>query len=260
MKSEDPLFTVTTVCGDVGSEEGTAKMNRGRARFSEKLHSSPKNSFPENAVNPSELYCKGTSRSLTGLMREAAFFSCFALGLMGSSLACSSVIQHPEDVEQIPSEESKNTVVAQFLTQAKYWSEKGDSVRAEQYYVAAWQAGHPFGEVLPHLLNTCMEGGRLRNALIYIETAQHEAPENAWLKMLSAVLLWSLGDSAQAFQRALEVSAAENAPAEIFYWKGVMFEEYLLDRDAARESFKEYLHRDAQGRWSKQAQAHLARH
>lgn len=259
LKREKPLFTVETVRAELCSEEGKTEMSRVRAGFSERLHSSSKSSFPENAVNPSELHCKGTSRSLIGLMWKAALFSCFALGLMGPSLACSSVIQHPEDVEQIASEESRNTVVAQFLTQARYWSEKGDSVRAEQYYVAAWQAGHPFGEVLPHLLNTCMEGGRLRNALIYIETAQHEEPENAWLKMLSAVLLWSLGDSAQAFQRALEVSAAENAPAEIFYWKGVMFEEYLSDRDAARESFEEYLQRDAQGQWSKQAQAYLAR-
>lgn len=252
-------LTAETSCINLRAEDGEIEESKVRAWFSWKTPLSPRSCSSENPITSSRCYFKGICRSLAGVMRGGAF-SCFALGLMGSSLACSSIVQYPEDVEQISSEESRDAVAIQFLTQAKYWSEKGDSVRAEQYYVAAWQAGYPFREVLPQLLSTCMEGGRLRNALVYIETAQYEEPENAWLKMLSAILLWSLGDSAQAFQKALEVSAAKDAPAEIFYWKGVMFDEYLSDRHAARESFEEYLQREAGGRWSKQAQAYLDRY
>lgn len=94
---------------------------------------------------------------------------------------------------------------------------RGDSVRAEQYLVAALEHGYPEERGLPWLLRVCIEGSRLRSAVRHASLHLERHPDELELEPLVATLLVALGERERArsrLERALErASAKANAPA-----------------------------------------------
>jgi hypothetical protein len=66
-------------------------------------------------------------------------------------------------------------------------------LRAEQYYLAAVDAGVPDADVFPLLVETCIESGRFRSALSHVEARLLEQPDSPALLKLSSALRQTLG-------------------------------------------------------------------
>lgn len=99
------------------------------------------------------------------------------------------------------------------LRRGRAFARAGDTVRAEQYLVAASTRGAPDRVVLPLLLDTCIRGQRFRAALAHAERFLARRPDDRALRQLSGVLYLAVGapDQARAaFERV--VAAAPDDP------------------------------------------------
>jgi predicted Zn-dependent protease len=121
------------------------------------------------------------------------------------------------------------------LRRGRAFARSGDTVRAEQYLVAASRRGAPDRKVLPLLLDTCIRGQRFRAALAHAERFLVRRPDDVRLRQLSGVLYLAVGapDRARAaFERV--VAAAPDDP-EPRYLLALAHQELGQPRRAAPE-------------------------
>lgn len=102
----------------------------------------------------------------------------------------------------------------QLLEAAEGLAQAGHSARAEQYYLAAVDAGVPWERVFPDLVELCISSGRLRSALHYVCQARKLQPEAPELLRLEASLHWALGHERLALQAAEALSQLTPLSAE----------------------------------------------
>jgi thioredoxin-like negative regulator of GroEL len=79
------------------------------------------------------------------------------------------------------------------LEKGRLFAERGQSLRAEQYFLAAREAGAAPGEVLVLLVDTCIKSGRYRSALSHVEARLLDAPFDQALRELAIALRRTLG-------------------------------------------------------------------
>lgn len=109
--------------------------------------------------------------------------------------------------------------VEALLARGESYRTRGDTQRAESYFVAAWRGGAPQERVLPRLLELCVATGQLRAGLEYVERALRERPGEPRLRVLRVILLWALGDGERARFLASEWGEGLELPAELsFLW------------------------------------------
>jgi Flp pilus assembly protein TadD len=136
-------------------------------------------------------------------------------------------------------------------------AQRGDSLRAEQYYLAAQRAGYPESKVLPSLLEVCVSSGRLRSALGYAEPYLRRHPEDFRLRHLVASIHLGLGDSARAFRELQRVLSESPSHAASHYLLAVLASEAFADTAAARHHFQAYLKLEPHGDHAAEATAWL---
>lgn len=131
--------------------------------------------------------------------------------------------------------------------------EAGDSIRAEQYFSAAIEQGHPEVIVMPALLRVCVESSRLGDALDYAEPYLARNPEEWPLRVLVASIYMALGQSDAAL-RHLEI-ILELAPEQPsgHYLMAVLARDSLHDVALSREHFVRYLELDPDGEHASEA-------
>src|SRR5690606_32430108 len=115
------------------------------------------------------------------------------------------------------------------LSQGRFFAARGESVRAEQYFLAAVQEGVPRSEVFPELLQSCVESGRLRSALHHVEEEIRMRSEEPSLLQLAASLSWALDHKRAAFgfvSRLEQVAASR--PASLLFL-AEFYEERAVD-------------------------------
>lgn len=144
------------------------------------------------------------------------------------------------------------------LANAALHERTGDTARAEQYLLAAWDRGAPLERVLPRLLEVCFEAGRLQNALFHLERARRQDPEDAGLAHLHAELLFALGRKYESLEVASQVTELEGAPADAYFLLGRLLLDLLGDRAAADVAFESYLRLAPTGRHRAWARSLLA--
>ena len=94
------------------------------------------------------------------------------------------------DVSIIASERKPDTLLARGLA----FAEVGDLTRAEQYLVAALDAGTPADLVLPKLLVICIASSHYRAGIEYAAPELQRNPDNASLRFVVAELEALTGD------------------------------------------------------------------
>lgn len=122
---------------------------------------------------------------------------CF-LGLL--LIACGSAGCSTNRGEVTPPPHVTVSPGAQLFSQAKFFDARGESVRAEQYFLAAVREGIPRSEVFPLLLQSCIESGRLRSALNHVEEELRYGAGEPGLLQLGASLSWALDQPKVAFR------------------------------------------------------------
>lgn len=138
------------------------------------------------------------------------------------------------------------------LERGKAFAAAGDTVRAEQYLVAASGRGAPDREVVPVLLATCIRGQRYRAALGHAERFLARKPRDRRLLHLSAVLYLATGapDQARATLERL-VRVSPDAPEPRFLLAQAHTE--LGQPRQAAPQLKKYLALDPSGPRAREA-------
>ncbi|MCB9598988.1 MAG: tetratricopeptide repeat protein [Sandaracinus sp.] len=136
-------------------------------------------------------------------------------------------------------------------------AQQGDTVRAEQYVVAAIERGYPVGDALPLLIEVCVASNRLSSALSHAEPFLREHPGQWPLRHVVGTLYLGLGrvdDAQREFERV--VSEAPDAAMPHFHL-GMLLYETRGDRDAARPHLERYLELAPEGRHVAEARSVL---
>jgi predicted Zn-dependent protease len=146
---------------------------------------------------------------------------------------------------------------ASLFARAMERSRHGDSVRAEQYLVAALSRGYPEDVAVPALTRICIAGLRLRAALSYAEPYSVRHPRDVALTQLVAAVHWALGEPerARGILDGLVTSRPEYAPAR--YFLGILLRDALADPEAASAQLAAYLGRAPDGEHAAEARAWL---
>jgi predicted Zn-dependent protease len=84
------------------------------------------------------------------------------------------------------------------LKRGRAYAAAGDTIRAEQYLVAASRRGAGDHLVAPVLIGTCIRGQRYRAALAHTERFVRRHPRDIQLRQLSAVLYMATGSPHRA--------------------------------------------------------------
>jgi tetratricopeptide (TPR) repeat protein len=163
------------------------------------------------------------------LGRILLLFWAFA-GLVGCSSSRGEVPNYPSDLRD----------PAALLKVAATFAARGESNRAEQYYVAALQAGAEPAEVYPSLVDACIQAGRLGSALQHAERHLRDAPDDLRLLRLSASLSEALGhvDAAREYAEQIARQSERGIEEELFL--GAFFQRQQLEQ-RAQVHLKRYL-------------------
>jgi tetratricopeptide (TPR) repeat protein len=137
---------------------------------------------------------------------------------------------------------------------------RGDTLRAEQYFLAAQRAGQPAAEVLPRLLEVCVSSDRLRSALGYAEPYLRAHPEDFRLRHLVGSIHFGLGDAARAYRELQAVLSDAPSYAPSHYLLAVIADESFADLEDARRHFQGYLALEPHGPHAAEASSWLRDH
>lgn len=127
------------------------------------------------------------------------------------------------------------------LREGKALAAVGDSVRAEQYLAAALAGGGSDREIVPLLVQVCVDDGRLRSAIEYAEPYVRRHPDDVHARYLLGTLFNGIGafDRARAEYEAV-IAAKPDVPDP--HWAlALLFRDDLKDEAQATVQFREYL-------------------
>lgn len=191
-----------------------------------------------------------TSRALS--LRGRHFGVLLVLALAGAA-GCASSASGP------PPNDALDTVeAAQLFHFGNQLAASGDSIRAEQYLAAAMTRGYPEAEVIPRLMEVCVQASRLSAALSYAEPYL-DRHEDEWpLRMLVATLQMSLQQASTAhtnLERVIEQVPDEPEP---HYLMGVLLRDWGPEVAASAEGtsnahFTRYIELAPDGRHVREA-------
>jgi tetratricopeptide (TPR) repeat protein len=147
---------------------------------------------------------------------------------------------------------------AQLFQYGNALATQGDSIRAEQYLAAAMERGYPEAEVMPRLLEVCIQASRLSAALGYAEPYLERHQEEWPLRLLIASIQMSLnqhGSARSNLERVLEMVPDEPEP---HYLMGVLLRDRYADPEASNVEFVRYLELSPGGNHAGEARLSIA--
>lgn len=142
-----------------------------------------------------------------------------------------------------------------FLAQGHVALKRGDSIRAEQYFVLALENNVPAEKVIGPLLRSCLSSARLRAALNYAEPYLRDHPDADSLRYLVATIQLSLGQRQAATRGAKTLLYRNPDFADGHYLLGVLSGSNGED---ARRHFESYLALAPHGSHSGEIENYLA--
>lgn len=165
------------------------------------------------------------------------FSSFLIIGLLAGVGGCARSVT-PTTVAQapLPAKDSAEGLVRQ----GEDAERRGDSVRAEQYWSLALNAGASPQKVLPALLRVCVAGSRLRAAANYAEPYLRNHPEAKELRYLVATLHVSLGQERAARLHLEKLLKEDVTFSDAHYLLGIL-DQASEDPESALLHFRQYL-------------------
>ncbi|HEX7478393.1 MAG TPA: tetratricopeptide repeat protein [Polyangiales bacterium] len=183
---------------------------------------------------------------------KSALAACVALALFGCTAARPA---HPTARPTVPA-----TLAERYLQTGDAYLQRGDLLRAEQYFASAVQAGYPQIRALPRLLRACLAAGRVRAALGYAQSYLLDAPMDPAARYLVASLHVALGQPIEAHAELLQVVEERPDYAPAHYLLAALSREDLPDPRTARSELATYLQLAPSGPHAAEARAWLEAH
>lgn len=180
---------------------------------------------------PTELH----TGAIYQLRRSSPIVVCLLLLVLIVSSACSPTRA------AVSSENRREEDAQRLVVRGQRLAASGQSVRAEQYFLASIEAGAPEEVVLPELIDTCVVSGRLRSALDYVERASKLEPEDVRLQRLLATIYLSLGQVDLAAQVVEQLARQSEPSPETLLFLAESYDRYLSQRGRAVEFYGRYL-------------------
>jgi tetratricopeptide (TPR) repeat protein len=195
----------------------------------------------------------GGRQSLRDRWARRVGVPCLLLVAVGcSSLPPASPPASPEMIEQ-----QRADIARSLVETGRAVAAQGDSLRAEQYFRAALDAGAPAGDVLPLLIAVCVKGQRYRAAVADTEEFLRQHPNASRLRFVLASLLTGLGDFPAAVDELVRLVSAEPDHVLGHYALAVLYRDRLHHAERADQEFRTYLALAPSGSHAEEARASL---
>jgi tetratricopeptide (TPR) repeat protein len=156
-----------------------------------------------------------------------------------------------------PASDAPALSTTQLMEIARELERRGDSLRAEQYWMEALDRGAPADDVLPHLFTAYVRDRQYRLAAQRAEDHLRRHPSSTRVRLLLAALYQAVDDYAQAVRQYRSVVRAEPTRADAHYALATALVEEGQDRASADEHFRRYLELAPNGLYAERAQAAL---
>lgn len=161
----------------------------------------------------------------------------------------------PDNSRSIGGTTRRHDDAEQLFDLGRQAAQAGDSIRSEQYFSLAIEAGLDQRKVLPLLLKVCLQGSRLRSALDHAEPYLLQHPEDHALRYLVATIHLSLGQVETARLNLKELLRADASNAGAHYLLGVL--EMGSSPTESIEHFRTYLSLAPRGNRAAEVQSRL---
>jgi uncharacterized protein HemY len=143
------------------------------------------------------------------------------------------------------------------LDRGKAFAAMGDHTRAEEYLAAALDQGADPREVLPLLLNVCVQTGRYRSAIQHAENHLRKHPDDVRTRFVVGTLYAAIGETKDAKANLETVVMARPDDAKAHYTLGILARDSENDVISADKHFREYLRIEPNGSHAEEARASL---
>lgn len=143
------------------------------------------------------------------------------------------------------------------VDRGKAFASMGDTTRAEEYLAAALEQGADPREVLPMLLQVCVQTGRYRSAIQHAENHLRIHPADVRTRFVVGTLYVAIGETKDAKSNLETVVAARPNDASAHYALAVLARDSESDVASADRHFREYLRIDPSGAHAEEARASL---
>lgn len=151
----------------------------------------------------------------------------------------------------------RESTTDKLVERGKAFASVGDMTRAEEYLTAALDRGADPREVLPLLLQVCIQTGRYRSAIQHAEEHLRKHPDDVNTRFVLGTLYAALGESKDARDELERVLAILPEEARVHYALAVLARDAENDAIGADHHFREYLRLDPSGKHAEEARASL---
>lgn len=180
----------------------------------------------------------------------------FALGV-AFFVGCSPAASSSPDKTTVLNTFQKEQAPDKLLAEGKALAALGDSVRAEQYLAAALAGGGNDKEIVPILVQVCVNDGRLRSAIEYAEPYVQRHPDDTRARYLLGTLYGGIGAFDRARTEYEAVIAAKPDVPEPHWALALLLRDDVNDPTNATVQFREYLRLAPTGPHADEARASI---
>jgi Flp pilus assembly protein TadD len=151
----------------------------------------------------------------------------------------------------------REATVDKLVERGKAFAAVGDMTRAEEYLAAALEQGAPAKDVVPALLQVCVQTGRYRSAVQHAENHLRKHPTDTNTRFVLGTLYAALGEPKEARSALEEVATLRPDEPRVHYALAVLARDSENDVVAADRHFREYLRLEPEGSHAEEARAAL---
>lgn len=151
----------------------------------------------------------------------------------------------------------KEATTENLVDRGKAFAAVGDTTRAEEYLSAALDQGATPNEVLPLLLQVCVQTGRYRSAIQHAENHLRKHPEDVRTRFVLGTIYSAIGETRDAKTALESVVAARPDESKAHYALAVLARDSESDVVGADRHFREYLRIEPEGSHAEEARASL---
>ena len=151
----------------------------------------------------------------------------------------------------------KEATTDKLVDRGRAFAAVGDTTRAEEYLAAAIDQGADPREVLPLLLQVCVQTGRYRSAIQHAENHLRKHPTDMRTRFIVGTLYVAIGETKDAKNALDMVVTAQPDDSKAHYALAVLARDNESDVVAADRHFREYLRIEPNGAHAEEARASL---